>query len=776
MLQPENIEIPQKGDIYNFTIIRVWLPTRDVGHASIETPRNYISLWPIKSVGKSEVLNDVTAMLHSLKDDEKSEGRKADVEICLYTLDVQQIDYYLEKILLPNIKNWALSGNYLDFKGKITALALGEHFKENQLGISSHSCASLVFHLLKVGGIHQIIPRLPPELYLPISKGTLRSTGGAILTGATAATVGGTTSFTHYVTNPKTWGASLLSQVDYYTGYFGETAKRMDKEATDAAFSSGVWMAKNTATALTFFGATRLTKTNFNNMDRVKQFDASTLLTKHEYFKIHQAEYEAALNHFAHPADALDITIITPDDIDRIIKLAVIFECINYPATQLLPKNYDPTKHKAATDQESLENLDISEIGWTPLHYKVKEDNLDNLKILWTEFSRARHVKTGRGWRNGNESLLHIAAKHNSLECLNFMLQKNELEIDALDQNFKTPLITSIEHRHPNVTSMLIKHSSSMKKQLGEPTQGYIRHKVDADGNCGHTAFGITREDALECLTNEIMSIRDILKPANREALITEGFYNYLINNKIISSDTTHKFITEHLEQFEINLNVLQGYLYYDVRDKQIDMGWVHPCVLQALAHLQCIELHIWQLGEQAVLIPHHIRDEDYSTYIPPKVKARTDLLFINGNHFDRLEFVGYEHELSNEPTYPLDSSQGQHSVNSSCCILNLTLMDINYLNALHWATKVNNFELFQELQALEPELIFSKSREGKTVAHLALKYKSKQILNALPPNLLNEKDFHGKTPLDYAYADSATDYIHLLKEGANAVFPRPAF
>jgi len=177
--------------------------------------------------------------------------------------------------------------------------------------------------------------------------------------------------------------------------------------------------------------------------------------------------------------------------------------------------------------------------------------------------------------------------------------------------------------------------------------QGYIRHPVRSDGDCGYTAFGITREYAYTLLSNNIEDIKDIIKLPVEEALLTEEFYDYLVAKKTITM--TREKITNPEEGISANLAVsvdLQNaYIAYDVRDKQVDGGWAHPKILQALAHFREIELRMWCLGENGVLIPHRVGGEDYSVYRPAVADERVDLLFINRNHFERLEFQDYEND-----------------------------------------------------------------------------------------------------------------------------------
>jgi ankyrin repeat protein len=203
--------------------------------------------------------------------------------------------------------------------------------------------------------------------------------------------------------------------------------------------------------------------------------------------------------------------------------------------------------------------------------------------------------------------------------------------------------------------------SGSMKNQVGNSKCGYIRHSVIGDGECGYTAFGITRQKALELLTKDLNQIRTILQPAIHELLLTEEFYKYLIDNDYILSAISHERITQDLTQYGDNLTVLQGFLYYDVRDKKRDGGWSHPSTLQALAHIRDLGLRIWRLGEQEQLVPHRGPLYDYAKYAEGTVNQWIDLLFIDGNHFDRLQIISETEELE-ERIYPLNSSQSHFS------------------------------------------------------------------------------------------------------------------
>lgn len=189
---------------------------------------------------------------------------------------------------------------------------------------------------------------------------------------------------------------------------------------------------------------------------------------------------------------------------------------------------------------------------------------------------------------------------------------------------------------------------------FGNP-KGYKRHSVASDGNCGYTAFGITREDAAQLLINDINSVRDRVSFAAQQALLeSPEFHRYLIRNQYISSDTSDDSISANRERYAQDVNFLREYINFDVRYGNIDAGWAHPSILQAIAQIRNIELRIWVLGEQEVLTPHRREGHyDYYTANLENKNQRVDLLFIDGNHFERLEFVGYTNEVPDTGIYP---------------------------------------------------------------------------------------------------------------------------
>jgi Domain of unknown function (DUF3883) len=231
----------------------------------------------------------------------------------------------------------------------------------------------------------------------------------------------------------------------------------------------------------------------------------------------------------------------------------------------------------------------------------------------------------------------------------------DKLDLDAVPmEKLKPKALTSNQKQ---IITTGDNSKGSMKNRVGNSKCGYIRHSVIGDRECGYTAFSITRQQALELLTNNLNKIRTILQPAIHELLLTEEFYKYLIDNNCIPSAISRERITQDLTGYGDNLNVLQWFLYYDVRDKRRDGGWSHPSILQALAHIRHLGLRIWRLGEQEQLVPHRGTLYDYAKYAEGTVDQWIDLLFTHGNHFDRLEIINETEELE-ERIYPFNSSQ----------------------------------------------------------------------------------------------------------------------
>jgi len=171
---------------------------------------------------------------------------------------------------------------------------------------------------------------------------------------------------------------------------------------------------------------------------------------------------------------------------------------------------------------------------------------------------------------------------------------------------------------------------------------GYIRHEVVGDGDCGFTAFGITREKARNLLIAKVSSNNDVtssgvinlLKEVVQEELLLNEFVAYLKANKIIDKDINIPDIIYNSEEVSQEKEIVTAYINFALNVKKM---WAHPAELQALAYSRGLNLYIWELGENSKLVKHH--DERYAKFTDSGNKETKDLLYVNDDHFDLLTF-----------------------------------------------------------------------------------------------------------------------------------------
>jgi len=249
-------------------------------------------------------------------------------------------------------------------------------------------------------------------------------------------------------------------------------------------------------------------------------------------------------------------------------------------------------------------------------------------------------------------------------ESLDIMLDKlRNARFNDLDFLFSSCEEGALLSPSENVRQMLTKFFGSSKQFLwnnlsfdAEQTSSnlimcgddvYIRHAVDRNGDRGYSAFGIDREQAYRYLIENIYTIKDILKAIINETLLTnEAFITSLQGFDGAKKDAEKYYAAlrrqdADLEEYENNLlrhannlTLISAYIDYDVKDKKIDDGWCHPLILYALAQIRGVHLHLYVIGDNGKMVPHRL----YPEHHPVDAKDSAKLLFINGNHFERLE------------------------------------------------------------------------------------------------------------------------------------------
>lgn len=189
-------------------------------------------------------------------------------------------------------------------------------------------------------------------------------------------------------------------------------------------------------------------------------------------------------------------------------------------------------------------------------------------------------------------------------------------------------------------------------KSAADPSLKFTRYDVSPDGDCAYTAFGVTREKALQLLEANLNdeAVLELLKPAVHGQIIEEAFFTYL-NDRFMTDDLSvaHDayLLTHQKENFISQVNqcikdVAAAYLEYDITDQKIDAGWCHPCVLQALAYIRGLRLRLWHESPDGdgTVVPYQVHQagayQDYADFNSDKEECK-DLLYINGNHFELL-------------------------------------------------------------------------------------------------------------------------------------------
>jgi hypothetical protein len=140
--------------VNNRVIIRVWMPhvkgqestaikavkhsgkgnDSNVGHTSIETADQYVSIWPHPTESVTNIFKLYKSKLHSLEEDEAAEGGPCDLTVCLYSLNVPEIESAFKEVKETNI-GYVLTGDF-------SAAESG-----------GQSCCGLTNALLRRGGI-----------------------------------------------------------------------------------------------------------------------------------------------------------------------------------------------------------------------------------------------------------------------------------------------------------------------------------------------------------------------------------------------------------------------------------------------------------------------------------------------------------------------------------------------------------------------------------------------------------------------------------------------
>ena len=186
----------------------------------------------------------------------------------------------------------------------------------------------------------------------------------------------------------------------------------------------------------------------------------------------------------------------------------------------------------------------------------------------------------------------------------------------------------------------------------------FEHYTVAGDGNCAYTAFGVSRENAFDKLTESLTSgsqqqrlmICEILEPAIREATLQDDFLEHLLqtftDKKLKTAITQYRKTqaTESLyNEIKDDLRIARAYLEYDIQQRKFDAGYCHLAVLHALATVYDVNLKLWKKNETNHIVPHIVDSQHTgianSHDLNPSGKEEAHMLFMPGavHHYELL-------------------------------------------------------------------------------------------------------------------------------------------
>jgi len=344
---------------------------------------------------------------------------------------------------------------------------------------------------------------------------------------------------------------------------------------------------------------------------------------------------------------------------------------------------------------------------WSRLKsYLLETINRNEYSEIAFKDDKIKRLKVKRNLPNESlEKLQKTGTEENELTPLESQMRsflQQLIETCVTDKiNLSSKINQQIEHLLDKT------ENKSRAKYIGPDGEVFEATIIKGNGDCGYSSLSLKRDDALTLLldNNHLNAIIPILTPAIKEQLLLPDFIDYARNVYKLNSiglQRKHKAYetasekrsnslskcTKELYSYANNPSVVAAYLHYDIFAKKIDNGWAHPCVLQALSHIKKFEIFIW-IAENSTnkLSPH----PHYPHYKPEECKAnsRVDLLFTNGNHFNKLCFVSRPSNKKQSSTKPTKTPTTKLII----------LANRSYYKAKELATKNKTSEALIELQ-----------------------------------------------------------------------------
>lgn len=227
------------------------------------------------------------------------------------------------------------------------------------------------------------------------------------------------------------------------------------------------------------------------------------------------------------------------------------------------------------------------------------------------------------------------------------------------------------------------KNSNATDNQTSNSKQGY-QICSDSSNDFWLDAFGIAQEQVSELLISSLSpDVNRLLQPVVKEALLTNDFFAFLVDKSHIEKDSSTESIEKQLSHYSQKESIITAYIKYDfIENNNRDSRRKHAAaVLQAIAHIKNIELHIWERSnfEDGRLQPytvneceyHAVDDTDnvpqkrnYHVYKPNQPQKRLDFISC-GILLKKIQLVGFGDVafpiISNDPVIR-EIDQQEHS------------------------------------------------------------------------------------------------------------------
>ena len=221
----------------------------------------------------------------------------------------------------------------------------------------------------------------------------------------------------------------------------------------------------------------------------------------------------------------------------------------------------------------------IRNISWMKRDSKLflTTSSADDVVRCWEVIGNSSHVNFVLRWSDGQYALVAQDTCITNVDGIDSESEKI-LILHGATRNFFSESVQQTGNYSGRLSFFRTDKFSSEQqvyKVIGSPVE-FSRHATDPNGDCGYTAFGITRDNALSLLMQRLVEVRSLLRPVVKELLLQENFIRYLQQQvaaptSLLSDFAAYQNATgeasnrtmQQVQRFADDLVILQGYLNY---------------------------------------------------------------------------------------------------------------------------------------------------------------------------------------------------------------------